>query len=537
MSRLSTGIVLSLGVCLFSVAVLLIINAVGNVYWPHNHEGLTPFIRTSIYVEHLKHGDVFPVWSVRDGDGLGSPLPAYYHKLFYLVSGGVGALGLSVRASVIFAIACFLTLGGIGLYGAARELGLARVASAAGAVMLLVAGYTTTNWLVRGAMAELSSAMLVPWLLLGLLRSTRLGRVSKVLGVSVGLMLAAHSVLAFYGALLSGAIILWAVLVGRVSLRPGLFWDSLPALLITALLALPSVGALMIFGGDYELSRINGNGMYTPRNQFVALERYFWDTTWSWGRAWDHYTVQIDSAVLVVALVGFAALIFRRPRMGERRFQWLVVAAIVVACAFLQGPWAVLFYETVPGAGFIQFPWRLLAFITPGLILVSLGTFSWISIPPMPTWGPIAMCLMMIATSGVLARIQYDGYLSGPDLSGPVSMSWAGEYVPVHAVSVKPMDSITLAATQECSVTRKGVVHEALVVRFVADCPASAMAVLPVFSSRWHRVRQGVEEWRPCVEAGGYPALCSIGVPAGRSEVWVAVPTILSIVWGMLGIV
>ena len=75
----------------------------------------------------------------------------------------------SAKAALVSVVIGFLALGLVGIYPCLRDQGLARLAAAAGGVCFALANYLTTNWLVRGALAEFSNAMLLPWVLLSVL--------------------------------------------------------------------------------------------------------------------------------------------------------------------------------------------------------------------------------------------------------------------------------------------------------------------------------------------------------------------------------
>ena len=78
--------------------------------WPANHEGIDFAVRTRIYAAHLRYGDLLPLWSSIDNRGFGSPQPALYHKLTYLVSGTGVALGASPKVALVATVWFFLVL-------------------------------------------------------------------------------------------------------------------------------------------------------------------------------------------------------------------------------------------------------------------------------------------------------------------------------------------------------------------------------------------------------------------------------------------
>lgn len=78
------------GLALLAVAVVL-----PGRGWPYNHDGLSAFERTESFRRAFLAGDLFPTWSPFCFNGHGTPGPFFYHRLFYTVSGGLAAAGLS----------------------------------------------------------------------------------------------------------------------------------------------------------------------------------------------------------------------------------------------------------------------------------------------------------------------------------------------------------------------------------------------------------------------------------------------------------
>lgn len=159
---------------------------------------------------------------------------------------------------------------------------------------------------------------------------------------------------------------------------------------VLAILIGPYLGVQFLIAGDYDMSRIIP-AEYRPENQIKPLNLYFWDANWHWGHVWNSYTVQLDWPVLLLLVTGLIyniiVFVMRWKNNGgfnpeQAWFSRLAVSLpvkaliLVLALAFiLQTHWATPFYRHVPGAEFIQFPWRLLGVITP--CLIALALISW----------------------------------------------------------------------------------------------------------------------------------------------------------------
>ena len=128
------------------------------------------------------------MWSSSDAAGFGSPMPLLYHKLFYLLAAPLSLITGTIRSADLLVVAGALVLGAYGMYALTRALAASRLAATAPGCVLIVANYTVTNWLVRGALAELTAAMLVPWPLRSFIGALRGGRMSIGLGVWLALL-------------------------------------------------------------------------------------------------------------------------------------------------------------------------------------------------------------------------------------------------------------------------------------------------------------------------------------------------------------
>jgi hypothetical protein len=490
--------------------------------WPMNHELDSFFKRTEIYALHISQGDYFPIYSSSDNLGYGSAQPALYHKLFYVVSGWLHFFGLALKPAVMGSIWLFMVLGSLGVYRLCRLLECSPVIALIGALMLPLANYTVTNWLVRGAVAEFAGAMVVPWVLVYFLESFERQRLRIPLAVAMAVLFLAHSVLAYFlGAML---LIVAAVLVlGRVA-GPGvlkarsLAWPAAAFVAITG----PYLAAMHVLSKDYDISRIIPP-KYQPENQVKDFKLYFWDKDDGFGRAWDAYTVQLDWPVLALLLAGVIGLAWHRRQSLTAGVVGL--ACLVLLALALQTGWAVPLYGFMPGALYLQFPWRLLAVMTPALIALALA-LAMRGLPRPPLAAALALaCMFMV--SGAFVKIEYA--LLPPidsDLSKLVFSSFR-EYIPTAQAGgdlPKPSDVYSQAGTQGCVIHEKDAMPESLMRSFEASCTRPATVPVPIFSSALHFVETSKRR-TACGSIAPYAALCAIALPEGKSEFGVRSPT------------
>ncbi|OGS95886.1 MAG: hypothetical protein A3H31_00455 [Gallionellales bacterium RIFCSPLOWO2_02_FULL_57_47] len=519
----------------------------GQAGWPLNHE-LNMFAqRTQIYAQHYSFLDFLPIWSSVDNEGFGSPQPLFYHKLFYVVSASLLNFTGAMKAALVMAILIFLVAGAFGMYCTLRALGASRDAGVAGGLSIIVAKYTVTNWLIRGALAEFSAAMLVPWALLYFIRTVQEERVHPGFAVSLGLIFLAHSVICFYLVLLFSVTILVLLAVRRI--RLGILSARsllLPTAVFLALVG-PSLLAMSVLSGDYDMGRIVPDH-YHPNSQFQPLGRYFWDGLWSFGDIPNGFTVQIDLPPMLLITAGLFGILLNNQTglstWGQRRATLMPVLPFFLlgALAFvLQLPISAPFYAHFPGAKFIQFPWRLLAVITPIVIVVGLylteKTFSL-----RLTGVVLAIYLViMVIICGAFAPNKYQGLQSLDYSPGRVIFSLFDEYVPKAAPLPSPTRERVLAGAEAagCYIDHSQAIEEVNRMQFRISCVRPALLALPIFASRLHSIvvfhPDGTSRPGTCEAALGFPGLCGVWMPAGQSQIQVEMPSYQSIVRWLIG--
>ena len=510
--------------------------------WPQNHEYDSFAKRTIIYAQHFSFNDFVPIWSSLDNNGFGSPMPLYYHKLYYFLSGLILLTTGDVKLSLILAILLFSVFGAAGVYGVGRELISSRFLASVGSLMFLSANYTVTNWLIRGALAEFSAAMLIPWALMYFIKSLKLARIQTGLAVSLGLIFLGHSVICYFLILLFGLVLMIMIFSkttskGILSIRT-LF---VPALVFTAITS-PYLVVMWAFSSDYDMQRIVPP-FYHPMNQFRPMWRYFWND-WIWGQTWEHLTVQLDLPVLFMIGVGVLGLIFSlsKKSVGQHdpRLPKLVpilpFIMIFTIVLMLQDSFSAFFYEYFPGAQFLQFPWRLLGVLTPVMIVMALYLLEK-AFPPVLSKSISCICLMwMVVGCGAFAPIHYGRLTSLGNSLKDINFSAYGEYVPrIVSTSVPPhLDQVFSSFKGVgclCQYVKQNSEVRRVVFHFV--CERSANVPIPLFTSPYHKVTALSEKGSPInvslQKSPSFPGFCCIDLPEGISEVQVEMPTFCTV--------
>ena len=351
--------------------------------WPLNQGFTPPLMLVQIYAAHLRHLDLFPVWSSSDGIGMGSPILLYYHRTFFYVAGFFYLLlGDELKPAVVATIAIFLIIGAYGMRSALGVITTSRLFSTVGSLGFRFTNYVFTDWFdPRGDLAEFSALMIVPWLLLWCLILVKHRRVSFILIPVIVLLVNTHSGIALVSLItLSRRLGTFIATAGFAGLRDVALRLTITVAATTVLLA-PLFLAELRFSQFYDPQTKVTAGGFLSTQHFISFWSYFYDGAHRWLFGKDHAFVQIDFAIWVpVAFALVAAGVYwtlnRRPRtsyLGHLVQMPIMVFLIVslIVYMFLQMGISAVVYRLIPPLQVISFPWVMLAFITPlGIILV-----------------------------------------------------------------------------------------------------------------------------------------------------------------------
>jgi hypothetical protein len=336
--------------------------------WPYNHDVTALFELVETFRREFTAGNFYPLWSPFSFNGHGTPMPFFYHRLF---NSGAGLLALlfGTVAAVKIGFVLSLIIGALGMSAAARELGLPPWMRVWCGALLPISHYTFTDWLVRGSAAELTAAMLVAWLIAACLRMLAGRSFGVRMGAVLVLLFYAHIVVFLYSIVLLAVALLCCALgrrgtFGAEARRLG-GGIGVAAAMVVAGTAVHAI-AIPLVGREFNLARL---GQYRPQREFRPPWTYFVDN-FPWGHTWRGLSVEVGRFLVVaLAAMGGVALV-KRARVPAQSFVFLAAGAL--AYFWFQLPMASTFFDAVPLAQIIQFPWRLLVFITP-LAILALG--------------------------------------------------------------------------------------------------------------------------------------------------------------------
>jgi hypothetical protein len=413
-----------------AAAVLVLSPVLGRSGWPLTEGSTAPLLLVQIYASHFRHLDFFPVWSSSDALGMGSPVLLYYHRTFFYVAGLLLAWGdLGLKAAVVTTIGLFLFVGAYGMRLALKVVTDNQLFCTVGSLGFLFTNYVFTDWLFpRGDLAEFSGVMLVPWLLYWCLVFVKDQRFSYLLIPIMVLLVNTHSAIALtalFALVVALATFLWRA--GSAGLRAVLPRMAISLVAITVLLA-PLLIAELRLSQYYDPQTKNTGFGFAVSQQFASFGSYFVDGSYRWFAVNSHNFVQIDYALWVpiaLAVAGYLTHWARTRRSpawwsGARRTQAPVLAFLVgslVVYLFLQLRLSLFVYRIIPPLQVTNFPWRMLAFVTPiALVLVVvLADSLQQSFRHRAVWGAIAggWLASLIALSPLTSSVDVNyGYLA-----------------------------------------------------------------------------------------------------------------------------
>jgi len=370
--------------------------------WPYNHEYLAAFQRVEWFRRAFAAGDFFPLWTRFCFDGHGSPGPLLYHRLFNTLGGALAHLTGSSELAVRAMVPALLVVGGVGMMRAGAALGWATPLRLWAGVVLMFAHYTLTDWMVRGAMAEFTAMMILPWYLGACIALAKGQRAGAWLGLSLTALFYAHTVIFLFSlpmAFIAIALGTRSAFAGRAARSSTsarstgrVLFDIGVAGGILALLAGPYALAVAMLGSHFNLRALR---VFLPQDYFAPVALYFVDDAFAWGRTWEGISFELSRGLVFSLAV--AALARWRYRAPMPRTSAIFLAASAAPYVFLQLELAAPFYRHVPGLHLLQFPWRLLAMLTP-LTILALGEWSGglLKVRPAlsrPTWAVLLIVL------------------------------------------------------------------------------------------------------------------------------------------------
>jgi hypothetical protein len=390
---------------------------------------------------------LLPIWLGSDIYGMGSAMPLLYHKLFSFIAATVYILSGSLKLSIVLTLALMGFLGIFGLYKISFECGGRFYESAIISIIFPHLNYSVTDWLIRGAFSEYTALCLTPYLIWWCLRLVTKNVFSLFVAPILILLFLAHSIIAFYSMISISIAFFFYCLCNR-----GQLTRILTAPILASLLFIVFIGpiiAVMFMVMKHTNHRFLH--IYQPTQQFQPFRDYFWDSSYQWGLTWRDYTVQLDTGILLgilIALVLWLSLRIITTRHLEHKDQThggtnrqntalLFILLLLLIHLTLQLPVLAPIFEILPGMNYIQFPWRLLVFIS----VLSVTLFFAVNCRLRSYSPSLAMSLVAFVSTGTIANnvmrpIEYQWFMP-EEVENPPPYSWP-EYWPLLKFDLNP---------------------------------------------------------------------------------------------------
>ena len=343
--------------------------------WPANHESTVWATRLAVLLDAWHRGELMPLWWSEGNSGLGSPMPGLYHKLQNFVCAALLAVVGDVRLAAILSLLLFTIIGCAGVRKVALQLGASPWTATLHALLLPFASYVSADWLVRGAFAEHAAFMLLPWLVSALLELIEHGRVRVgLLSATMIALFYAHSISALFSV---GLIAIAALLaLARHPRRSAhILGKGMLSAAYFGLAVAPMAWVMSVLSRPFYLEHAT-SGYYDVQGNLTDLYNAMFVGSAPVISFWVAPDQELRWAIAAAAVL--AAIPPVRARTARR---WLDPALVFLIASgalmtFLRLQAASAVYEHVPGLRYIQFPWRLLSFITVLAIALSAALFG-----------------------------------------------------------------------------------------------------------------------------------------------------------------
>jgi hypothetical protein len=373
--------------------------------WWENHDAINTPIRFVAFTHEIHQGHLWVRWASLLNGGHGSPFFLFYapglmyFSLPFHLAGLplLACLKLSTLTLRLVAVMSLFTLG-------ARRFGL--MGGLCAGLAFALAPYLNALVFVRGALSEHAAVCLIPPLLLCLDTALTRRRSAHLFGGALlfAAIIGTHNIT---GMLMAPAILLWGIGATILHARPRLMLRSLIVLgwgiALATLFWLPALALAShvrideMFGGWRDWTYMCDFERLWSRFREIGGQPQFRNLTFAPGD-WQILAAAVACAITARAL--WRSRIRSRARaLAHRRFVATVVPLsifIVFAAGFtlLDHP----LWERLPLVTNIQFPYRLLAVMTPMVCLATAGLGLLFPRRAEGTWA-WALLLGLVATS------------------------------------------------------------------------------------------------------------------------------------------
>ncbi|MHB1843680.1 MAG: 6-pyruvoyl-tetrahydropterin synthase-related protein [Deltaproteobacteria bacterium] len=375
------------------------------VYWYDSHEMGRYLVRLFEYVRGLRDGQRYPRWAPDLYGGYGTALLEFFPPFVLMLAAIPNLFGADPALALKIAIGLLSVAGATGAFLLGRAETGRDDAGLLTAVAFVFAPYRFVDLYLRGDLSEYGALCLMPvalWLYRELWRAPRGKRalLGCLAAVAQAAVILSHTIIGQWGTellALAGLVSLWPAIRAADWRRVAAgFAPLLFGLGLCAIYLLPAI----LEKSATHMSQVTA-GYYQSTAHLVPFERFFYFDFYAFvsdGFTFSHnrmpFSIGLPAAIGIdLALAGF---LFDRRRTA-RAAGWALAALGVL---LLMTPSAAGLWRILPLGSYVQFPWRLLAFVAT-LGAVAFGA-AFAAVAPK---GPTALALAAF----ISAAIAWDG--------------------------------------------------------------------------------------------------------------------------------
>jgi hypothetical protein len=344
-----------------------------------------------IYAAHFRHGDLFPVWSSSDAYGMGTPVPLFYQRTFFMVGGAVFILlGGALKPTMIVTLAIFMVVGAYGMRMALSVITESRLLRTAGAIAFLLSNWAFSEWLIRADLAEFSAFMIVPWLLYCCLKLIRNQQLSWLVAPVMIALVWAHNTIALASiVVLAVTGVAFVICYGLTGLR-SIALRLIVSVGITAVILAPGFIAEEQMGKYYDPARtIIYDNSFLSSFSLPHPWSYLFDPSFHWlqsnnGVVPFGLNIQFDFGITFLLLAGLIARVLIKLLRHERRDTPPVNRAIIVVLTVslliyivLQLRISLPLWHAFWQMKVLGYPFRMMTFAVPLALILAIAAADW----------------------------------------------------------------------------------------------------------------------------------------------------------------
>ncbi len=346
-----------------SVLAFLVLRSLWQIHWYPMHD-TTHFARLFLMEKTIRAGQFPPIWADLANETYGYPLFHFYAPFLYYLALPLKLLVSSYSLGFKLTLSLLTFIGGLGMYFLSRRWG--RVGGILAAVAFLTLPYNAVNLFVRGAFAEYTATMLLPWLFLAWQKPQR-GKQVYFTALITGAFVLSHNLVPL---IVFPVLAIWVLYHHYRNLK-SLIYPTILFLLLTSYFLLP----LFFERSFVQVDRI---ARTTDFHLHFVQPWQLWNSTWGFGGSApgvkDGMSFKLGKLQLLLAGLGLLYLL----KSKKLRSFGLILSFSLAFAFFMTTQSSQPFWQFIPYLSIIQFPWRYLTLLGFLIAFLSGLALQWL---------------------------------------------------------------------------------------------------------------------------------------------------------------